>query len=166
MRALFGSTIRAIIILAAASCIGIGLNLASSKPLPLIYEHPKELILEGVKIPLIDEKEARKRLDDPNTVFIDTRDKDDYSDGHVKSALFYPAHEKEELFPSVEPLLSKDSQLILYCHGPECEMAEEVAGFLIQLRYKNMVNYKNLAIMTAGFPAWKKAGYPVEEPRG
>jgi rhodanese-related sulfurtransferase len=160
MRALVGTIIRAIIILAAASCIGIGLNLASSNPLPWVYEPPTELTLEGVKIPLIDEKEARKRFNDPNTVFIDTRDKEEYSDGHVKSALFLPAHEKEEQFQSVEPLLSEEAQLILYCHGPECEMAEQVAGFLIQL------GYKNLAIMTAGFPAWKKAGYPVEEPRG
>ncbi len=160
MRALVSTTIRAFIILAVASCIGIGLNFASSKPLPWVYEPPKELVLEGVKIPLVDEKEARKQFDDPNTVFVDTRSKEDYTDGHVKNAIFLPAYEKEEQFQSVEPLLSQDSRLILYCHGPECEMAEQVATFLVQL------GYKNLTIMTAGFPAWKKAGYPVDEPRG
>lgn len=35
-------------------------------------------------------------------------------------------------------------------------MAERVAAFLAQM------GYKNLAVMSGGFPAWLKAGYPVE----
>jgi rhodanese-related sulfurtransferase len=158
MRASVSIVIRSFIILIAASAIGLGLNLASGKPLPWIYEPPKELTLEGVKIPLINEKEAREFFDDPNTVFVDTRNKEDYSDGHIEGAVFLPAHEKEEQFQSVEPLLDEDSRLVLYCHGPECEMAEQVAVFLIQLGYKNLV------ILTSGYQIWEKAGYPVSKP--
>ncbi|MDQ7782529.1 MAG: rhodanese-like domain-containing protein [Desulfomonilaceae bacterium] len=160
MRAFVSMSIRAFIILAVSSGIGMGLNLASSKPLPWVYQPPKELTLEGTTVALIDEKEARKRFDDPDTLFVDTRTREEYSEGHVKRALFLPAYEKEEQFLTVEPLLTEDSLLILYCHGPECEMAEQVAGFLVQL------GYKKLAIMSAGYEAWRRAGYPVEEPRG
>ncbi len=160
MRALFSISIRAFIILAVASSIGIGLNLASSKPLPWIYEPLKELTLDGVKVPLIDEKDARRLADDPENVFVDTRNREEYSEGHIKSAVFLPAYEREDHIENIDALLSKDSRLVLYCHGPECEMAEQVAAFLIQLGYRNLV------IMSAGFEAWKKAGYPVEKSRG
>ena len=158
MRIFFDAAVRAVIILVIASSIGIGLNLASSKPLPWIYEPPKELTVAGVKLPLIDEKEARKYFDDPDTIFLDTRTREDYADGHIEGAYFLPADEKEAQFQTLEPLLTDTSRLILYCHGPECEMAEQVALFLAQLGYKNM------AVMVAGYPAWKKAGYPVAAP--
>lgn len=159
MRTFASTVIRAAIILVVATSIGIGLNLASSKPLPWIYVPPKELTLAGVKVPLIDEKEARKHLDDPDTVFIDTRSREEYAEGHVRGALLLPDPEKEEQFPTLEPLLADKSRLVLYCHGPECDMAEQVALFLAQL------GYKDLAIMAPGFPAWEDAGYPVERPR-
>jgi rhodanese-related sulfurtransferase len=35
--------------------------------------------------------------------------------------------------------MPEDSRLILYCYGPQCDMAEEVAKFLVQLGYKKMM---------------------------
>lgn len=75
---------------------------------------------------------------------------------HVKGSVFLSPDDVEEQFPSVEPLLPQDSKIVLYCYGPECDMAERVAAFLAQM------GYRNLAVMSAGFPAWHKAGYPVE----
>lgn len=149
--------IQASIILVVSSLVGMGLNLVSSKPLPWIYVPPPEVEVSGIKVPLIDEEAARKLFGKPTTVFVDTRTEEDYSKGHVQGSVFLPAHDDmEERFMAVEPLLPRESQLILYCYGPQCEMAEEVARFLAQL------GYRQISIMSAGYRAWEKAGYPVE----
>ena len=60
MRVLADLVIRSLIIVVAASCIGLGLNIASSKPLPWFYRAPKELTIEGIEVQLVDEKQAKK----------------------------------------------------------------------------------------------------------
>jgi len=157
MKSIADIVLRAVIIVVVTSLTGVGLNLAASRPLPLIYTAPTELTLQGVKVPLLDAKQARKLFDDGQAIFLDTRGKEDYLQSHVKGALLLPDKTKEEHFPQVQPLLPEESKIVLYCHGPDCEMAEHVAGFLVQW------GYKNLTIMTSGFPAWEEAGYPVEK---
>jgi len=140
-----------------ASAIGLASNRLSEKPLPLVYNPPGHVDLSGVVVPFINEREARRYLGDANTVFIDTRLDKDYSRSHIKGALFLEPGSKEDRFPLVEPLLPHDARLILYCYGPECPMAEEVAAFLAQLGYNNMM------IMVVGFKAWETQGYPIEK---
>lgn len=157
MKTYLGIMLRAFVIAAVASAVGLGLNVASSKPIPWIYVPPVELELPGgVKVALIDEKEARKFFEKDETIFVDSRHKDDYDKRHVKGAVFLPPDDKEEQFVAVQPLLPEDARLILYCYGPQCDMAEDVAKFLVQLGYKKMM------IMTAGFKAWEQADFPVE----
>lgn len=158
MKSVAGLAFRAAIILVTSSLIGIGLNLASSKPLPWIYEPSPQVEVAGIKVPLIDEKEARKLFEESGTVFVDTRDEEDYSRGHIEGAVLLAPHDNlEESFIAAEPFLPHESHLILYCYGPQCEMAEEVARFLAQLGYRKMT------IMSAGYSAWEKAGCPVEK---
>jgi len=157
MKNVWSISLRAFLI--ALVCVGIGLagNQLSKNPLPLVYTPPGHVELSGVTVPFIDEREARRYLTDPNTVFVDTRLEKDYSVSRIKGAIFLEPSIKEDRFPVVETLLPQESRLILYCYGPECPMAEEVAAFLSQLGYKNMM------IMTAGFKAWEKQGYPTEK---
>lgn len=147
---------RAIIIALTFTAIGVFANVAADDPLPWVYVPPKEIALDGAQIALIDENEAVRFLDDPGTVFVDSRDFKDYAISHVKGAVCLPPDDVEQRFPSVEPLIPIESRIILYCHGPECDMAEKVAAFLSQMGYGKLV------IMNSGFPAWKKAKYPVE----
>jgi rhodanese-related sulfurtransferase len=148
--------LRALIIVAVASSVGLGVNLVSPKAIPWIYERPTELAVEGKKIPLISEAKAFEYFDDVDTVFVDTRDEEDYSKAHVKGAISLPASSKETRFEAVQPFLPEEARVILYCSGPDCEMARQVAQFLAPL------GYKNIMIMEAGYPAWEKANYPVE----
>jgi rhodanese-related sulfurtransferase len=156
MKAFLGIGFRALIILLFWSSLGLGINLISSKSIPWVYEPPPDLTISGIKVPLVDEKEALTYLDDPATTFVDTRKAEHYEEGHVKGSVSLPAREAEERFPLVQPLLPEENRIVLYCYGPECEDAEHVAEFLAQLGYKKM------AIMSPGFPQWKKAGYPME----
>jgi len=156
MRKYLGTLFRAFLIAVVASLIGIGMNLVASNPIPWLYVPPNELEISGLRVPLIDEKAARKLMDEEGTIFVDTRHKDDFDKKRVKRAIFLPQDDKEAQFVAVQPLLPEDARLILYCYGPQCDMAEEVARFLAPLGYKRMM------IMTAGFKAWDEAGYPVE----
>jgi rhodanese-related sulfurtransferase len=156
MKAFTGIVIRALLIAVAFASMGIVANLATDHRLPWVYAPPKDIELAGVPVKLIDEREALKFLDDPETVFVDSRKCDDYAKSHVKGAICLPPDDVEQRFPSVEPLMPMDNRLILYCYGPECDMAERVGAFLAQLGYKNMM------IMSSGFPAWEKAKFPVD----
>lgn len=156
MKAFVGIAARALIILLFWSSVGLGINVISSKSIPWVYEPPPDLTISGVKVPLVDEKKALSYLDDPGTTFVDTRKREHYAEGHVKGAVSLPANDKEERFPLVQPLLPEDNRLVLYCYSPECEDAERVAEFLVQLGYNHMV------IMSPGFPQWKRAGYPMD----
>jgi rhodanese-related sulfurtransferase len=156
MRSYLGIFLRALLIAVAALLVGVGINLVSSKPVPWVYVPPTELEISGLKVPLIDEKTARELMDEEGTIFVDTRHKEDFDKKRVKGAIFLPQDDKEEQFIAVQPLLPEDARLILYCYGPQCDMAEEVARFLSQLGYKQML------IMTAGFKAWEESGFPVE----
>ncbi len=148
--------LRSLLIMIFWAAIGLGVNAVRTTGLPWIYVPPEELLIEGVKVRLVDEKGAARFLDDPDTVFVDDRREEDYRERHVRSAVFLPEENVEERFATVQGLMPEDSRIILYCYGPECDMAEKVAQFLAQKGYKNMM------IMTAGFRAWEKAGYPVE----
>ncbi len=156
MKGFLGIVMRAVLVALSAAAVGLGVNLISPGAIPYVYVPPPVIVIMGVEIPLIDEKKAYSYIDDERTVFVDARDAHEFEEGHVRGAVKLPASEKEELYSVVEPLFPEKPRFILYCHGPDCKMAEKVAELLIQLDHKDMM------IMEAGFFAWEKAGYPVE----
>jgi rhodanese-related sulfurtransferase len=151
-----GVGLRGLVLLLLFGSIGPALNLFAKDPVPWIYVPPTEIVLQGIKIPLVDEIQAKKLFDDPTTVFVDARQPEHYDERHVKGALLMPPKEKEERFVMVQPLLPEDCRIVLYCYGPDCDAAEHVASFLAQMGYTQMF------IMNPGFVAWEKAGFPVE----
>jgi rhodanese-related sulfurtransferase len=156
MKEVFYIILKAIGIMVIFSLVGLGLNAVSSNGIPLIYTPPHKLVLAGTDVLLISEIEAGNFLNHPGTTFVDTRKEEDYTEKHVKGAVFLSPDNMEERFPEIQPLIPEENRLVLYCYGPECDMAERVALFLAQLGYKNMM------IMTAGFRGWEKAGLPVD----
>lgn len=157
MKRILSIVVRAGAIVVVSSLIGIGVNAFNPSAIPWIYEPPKVVEVGGVKIPVIGEVEAHAVMDDGNTVFIDAREEADFIEERIRGAISMPEPAMAETFPMVEPMIDPDSKIIVYCSGPECDMAEKVAVFLKQL------GYTDTAVMTSGLPAWKKAGFPVEK---
>lgn len=149
---------RAALIVIVCFIIGVSSNLISSRHIPWIYAPPSEIMISNHKVPLVSSKEAERWAGDPQTVFIDTRSEKDYLKGHVPGAISFPSEDKEQKFSGVEPLLPQGSRLILYCHGPDCDMAESVASFLFDFGYSDVM------IMSDGYPGWEQNGFPVERP--
>jgi rhodanese-related sulfurtransferase len=139
-----------------SAAMGLGVNALSPKGIPLMYTPPKELDVAGTKVRLLDEKQAYEAFQDPFTTFVDTRKPEDYAQERVKGALAMNPDEMESQFMRLQPLLREDRWIVLYCYGPECDMAEKVAGFLVQF------GYSDLSIMSAGYRAWADAGFPIE----
>lgn len=156
MKNLIRIPVRSLVISVFAGTLGLLINVVHPRGIPWFHEPPKEIHLGAVKVSLIDEKEARRHFDDGATIFVDARKEGDYTRSHVKGAIFLPPTEVEQRFPTIEPLIPLESRLILYCYGPECDMAEKVAQFIAQMGYRNMM------IMNTGFSAWGRANYPVE----
>ncbi len=154
MKEFFSIVLRAVIIAATAGGIGLVVNYFSPNPLALIYEPPIEIRTASIAIPLINEHKAHE-LYSESAVFLDTRRSEDYGKEHIEGALLLNPDSIEDEFPGIAPLLNEESPIVLYCYGPECDMAEKVADFLGRL------GYTKLMIMNTGYRAWEKAGYPI-----
>jgi rhodanese-related sulfurtransferase len=157
MNIMLSVSVRAAII--AAICIGIGVasNFVPARHIPWLYVPPKEVTIANHKIPLIDSEQAHTWLEDKQAVFVDTREEKDYMAGHVPGAISLTPENKEERFPGLEPLMPQTSRIILYCYGPDCDMAERVASFLLDF------GYTDLMIMSDGYPGWEQKGFSVEQ---
>lgn len=149
--------LKAAMIASACLIIGLGSNLIRARHIPWFYAQASEITVSGQKIPFVTIEEAENLINDPLAVFIDTREEKDYMLGHVSGALFLSPEEKENRFPGIEPLITPNMKLILYCYGPECDMAEKVSAFLINFGYTNIV------IMNEGYAAWEKKGLATEK---
>ncbi len=88
--------------------------------------------------------------------FIDTRKKSDYEEGHVKDAFGIPLSAFLGKSPKLVDAIDRSSPIVCYCIGGNCDESDEVAKNL------NLMGYKNVYIMHAGFPGWKAAGYPIQ----
>lgn len=97
--------------------------------------------------------DARAEFDGGKAIIVDVRGELAYKQGHIKGAQSIAlgdltSHIGE--FP-------KDKTIILYCSCP-AEHSSVAGG---QMLHNKGVD--NTAALVGGYPAWKSAGYPVEE---
>ena len=104
----------------------------------------------------VSENYVKKQLDAGNdTVVIDSRPKrKKYDKGHIASAMSIPDSQFDKMTDQLP--VDKDTQLVFYCGGYKCKLSHKSAAKAIAL------GYSKVKVFAAGFPAWKKAGYPIE----
>jgi rhodanese-related sulfurtransferase len=96
-----------------------------------------------------------KALFDKEALFIDLRKENMWNSGRIPGAVWLDmksAFNQEAL----EAEAKKDEALVFYCSGVRCPRSAKACAKAVEWGYTN-VNY-----FREGFPAWKKAGYPVE----
>jgi rhodanese-related sulfurtransferase len=97
--------------------------------------------------------EAKAEFESDKAIIVDVRGEASYKAGHIKGAKFIPYNE----IANRTAELPKDKLIILYCSCP----AEQTSVAAAQaLKGKNITT---TAALVGGYPAWKAAGYPVEE---
>ena len=148
-----GSLIQRVVLILAVGC-GLGLlsNAISPKGIALVTP-PK-------KVPQPDEfislQKAHELWNGGGAFFLDARQPADFEAGHIGNALNLPVEEFGEYFPKVAAMFAPDSELVVYCDGPECELSHRLVSQLQQL------GYTRIHILFNGWTVWREAGYPSE----
>jgi rhodanese-related sulfurtransferase/DNA-binding transcriptional ArsR family regulator len=94
--------------------------------------------------------ELRARLADGSVTVLDVRPRSEYAAGHIQGAVAAPLDE----LPTLVDALPRDVETIAYCRGPYCVYADDAVRLL---RARGVLARR----LDTGFPAWRRAGYPV-----
>jgi len=92
----------------------------------------------------ITKEELQKRLKQGKALLIDVRPGEEYETGHIASALSAPISELNRRLKD----LPKDKQIVAYCRGPLCTMADEAVALL---KKKGYLATK----LDIGYPDWE-----------
>ncbi len=99
----------------------------------------------------IGQAELAERLEVGDVIVVDVRPSAEYSAGHIAGARSIPI---EQLAESLRAL-PRDVEVVAYCRGPYCVMADDA----VRLLHRRGRPARRL---TDGFPEWQRAQLPVE----
>lgn len=169
---------RSVCIFLIAFCCALLFNQFSPKGLPLITPYRRISIGNKThKIPLfqtrrflkdrsstaqvhvpeeIQLKSVLSHYENSSAIFIDTRNHEDYTEGHIPRAISIPL-ESFDFKSEILSELSKDQRIITYCDGEECSQSIDMAVYLEEL------GFTNVYFFIEGWLEWQKNGYPISE---
>lgn len=124
------------------------------------WEHDS-LVLQGragntsevVRLDLLD---AKDYFDQQAALFVDARSPLAYANGHIPGAINIPYPRFESLANQFLDQLPKDTRIITYCSGENCNSGAKLAR-LIQQHTGLMVQ-----VFMGGWTDWTIADFPVE----
>jgi len=99
----------------------------------------------------ISPKELLEKMKRDEVLILDVRPEEEYKMAHIEQALSFPGKDLEKRLHE----LPADREIVVYCRGPLCLMADEAAQFLNQ-------NGFNASRLDRGFPDWAAQKLPVE----
>jgi rhodanese-related sulfurtransferase len=141
----------------AVSGDATGTNPAATSPAQLLAAQMRQKGLQ-----LIDGRRAVQLFHDSHLkagiVFIDARDEEHYQEGHIPGAYEFDPYHPEKYFSIVLPVCRAAEQIVVYCHGGNCDDSETAA---LLLRDLGIANGK-IFIYAGGFTEWAQNRLPVE----
>ena len=90
-----------------------------------------------------------------DVLFIDARDYVEYEIGHIKGAIALPYYEFDK-YKSVLDSISKNTPLVTYCDGTDCDLSILLGDKLFEL------GYSQVYIFFGGWIDWQENSYPIE----
>jgi thiosulfate sulfurtransferase len=103
-----------------------------------------------MEIPQIEIHEAKQKLDEKSSVFVDIRDPGSYRQAHVPGAIHLSDGNLQEFLQNT----AKDQAVVVYCYHGNSSLG--ATAFLIEN------GFTNVASMSGGFEAWRPV-YEHEE---
>ena len=143
----------AIVILAAAA--GIGANLVH--PDGFVFMKKKEAASNIVRI---DTREALIKHSSGKAVFVDAREIEQFTRGHIAGAVSIPAFPdavRSEMIRRSFDRINAPLELVVYCGSGSCSAAETAAGAISSLGYS-----RHIYLYKDGFDEWSAKGHPAE----
>jgi len=88
--------------------------------------------------------ELENMIENKNVLLLDVRPSIEFEFGHITGAISVPMNELMEQLKSI----SKNKEIIAYCRGPFCVLADEAVKILSEQGYK-------VRRLDEGYPEWK-----------
>ena len=145
--------------------IAFALNTFSSKGIALIgnWDTSQGVISAKPKddpvshdLEIGDVQSAKEVYDSGNAVFVDARGEEDYEEGHISGAVFFPAYQFEDRIDEFKNEYPPFLIIVTYCSGRECDDSHVLARRFLD------EGYSDVRVFIDGYPGWEEQGYPVE----
>jgi rhodanese-related sulfurtransferase len=145
----------AALIVLAAVLLGLGANF------PLFQKFLKgefrESLFSSDRYPgviLVGLAEAEELFVRGSALFIDSRPKQKFSEGHILNAVSIPLEDNKKKLnaPFTVPL---EKIIVVYCDGGDCQESLALAKLL------HGRGYKNIRVFTGGWAEWAGTGHPT-----
>ena len=104
---------------------------------------------------MISLAQAKEFFDAHHALFIDARHQFDYDQGHIRGAVNVPL-KNFNLSQSGVNTTPKDTLLIVYCDGSECNSSIELSVKFID------AGFTKVKVFYGGWQEWTSAHYPTE----
>jgi len=143
-------------------------NVAAPEGIPWIGTWGPSVVAEGDSAavpqsadaddpPFITLAQAQELHNDPNVVFVDARDPEDYEMGSISGAVLLPFEMFDDYWPAVSSRLSPERAIVTYCSGSECELSLYLGRLLIE-----DYEFSDVSIFYGGAGMWADAGLPMD----
>ena len=121
----------------------------------------KQLAAEGLQF--IDSQHVAELFNDPAkeqrlTIFVDARDDEHFSAGHIPGAYQLDHYHPENYLAQVLPACQVAQKIVVYCKGGTCEDSEQTAIFLRDAG----IPKDRLFVYAGGFDDWSAQHRPIE----
>ena len=99
----------------------------------------------------VDFRELHRRAKNGDILILDVRPTDEFANSHISFAVSIPLSQLKKRTKE----LSRTKEIVAYCRGPHCVLAEEAVSML---KSKGFRAFR----LSDGIAEWKDAGLPVE----
>ncbi|WP_062517061.1 rhodanese-like domain-containing protein [Demequina gelatinilytica] len=103
----------------------------------------------------VSDAHAALESGDPGFVFIDTRSREAWEQGHARGALHMPKPDMPRRIPAE---FAPGTRFVVYCWGPACNGATRAGLIITELGFE-------VKEMIGGFEYWAREGLPVDAVR-
>jgi rhodanese-related sulfurtransferase len=132
-----------------ASFVG-SLHALAERRLAEVREFSDEFRQGHERMTAVDRRNLMRRIRDGDVVVVDVREVSEYEAGHIPGARSVPLEELENALKS----LPKNREIVAYCRGLYCGLAEDAVAMLRKKGYRASRIHDSIV-------DWKDAGLPV-----
>jgi len=141
------------LILLASVIFGLGRNYFLEPPLLLFKVRVRAIKPElQVQFGEADADLVRQMVGDPGVLLVDARLPELFSRGYIPGAVNLPVARFAAALPPLSPRLRSARLVIVYCGGPKCPDAADLAGKLYEKGFKDLLIYRG------GMRDWARRG--------
>lgn len=103
---------------------------------------------------------AKQLFDAQSAIFVDARKMELFEAAHIAGAFKIELHDFQQGDPQILMMIPRDSQVVIYCTGGNCDESEKVAQMM------QGSGYAKCFVLHDGLPGWQAMGWPTEQGRG